>query len=89
MFLHSFGCDSNGVERLETPYGVCVSGCYVYVADFCGDCVSVFTTSGDYVTSFGQCGKDEGDLDGPYGVCVDKDGFVYVADCNNGRVQCF
>ncbi len=89
VFLHSFGCDSNGVKRLERPYGVCVSGCYVYVTDFDGDNVSVFTTSGDYVTSFCQHGKDEGDLDGPYGVCVDKDGFVYVADCFNDRVQCF
>ncbi len=89
VFLHSFGCDSNGVARLETPYGVCVSGCYVYVTDFDGDNVSVFTTSGDYVTSFGQCGNNEDDFLGPYGVCVDKDGFVYVADCCNHRVQCF
>ncbi len=88
VFLHSFGCDSKGVKRLETPYGVCVSGCYVYVTNFEGDYVSVFTTSGDYVTSFGQHGH-VGDFHGPYGVCVDKDGFVYVADWYNDRVQCF
>ncbi len=89
VFLHSFGCDSNGVKRLEGPYGVCVSGCYVYVINFNGDFVSVFTTSGDYVTSFGQRGRGVGDFCVPYGVCVDKDGFVHVAEWCNHRVQCF
>ena len=30
------------------------------------------------MTSFGQHGDKEGDLSFPWGVCVDKDGFVYV-----------
>ncbi len=36
--------------------------------------------------SFGQEGSNEGDFDGPCGVCVDKDGFVYVCDYFNVRV---
>ncbi len=31
-----------------------------------------------HVTSFGKRGSNEGDLINPGGVCVDKDGFVYV-----------
>ena len=33
-FLRSFGCDENGVARLKSPWGVCVAGQYVYVADY-------------------------------------------------------
>ena len=29
------------------------------------------------------------DFNSPLGVCVDKDGFVYVCDINNNRVQIF
>ena len=56
------------------PYGVCVAGQYVYVADD-GVCkIVVFTTDGDYVTSFGS--------ESYWDVCVDQDGFVYASDNN-------
>ena len=86
-FLYSFGQDS--VKCLVHPIGVCVAGQYVYVGDGGGHCVSVFTTKGEYVTSFGQYGNDKGDFCAPRGVCVDKDGFVYVCDSANERVQIF
>ena len=85
-FLHSFGCGEDGGVLL-CPYGVCVAGQYVYVADYGKHCVSVFTTKGEHVTTFGQKGSGDGDFNGPLGVCVDKDGFVYVCDKNNKRVQ--
>ncbi len=34
------------------------------------------------MTTFGKRGSNEGDFNWPYGVCVDKDGFVYVCDHN-------
>ena len=89
VFLRSFGRDSNGVKRLDYPEYMCVSGHYVYVTNDDGNYVSVFTTAGDYVTSFGQQGSGEGEFKLPCGVCTDKDGFVYVADYGNHRVQCF
>ncbi len=51
--------------------------------------ISVYTTEGEHVTTFGKKGSNEGDFNGPYGVCVDKDGFMYVCDCVNNRVQVF
>ena len=87
--LRSFGCDENGVKKLSSPHGVCVAGQYVYVTDFCLHNVSVFTTEGAYVTSFGHHCSEEGCFSHPCGLCVDRDGFVYVADYGNGRVQVF
>ena len=86
-FLRSFGCDENGVKKLSRPTGVCVAGQYVYVTDTGLHNVSVFTTEGAYVTTFGQHGCEEGCFGYPYGLCVDRDGFVYDVDYN--RVQVF
>ena len=88
-FLCSFGRDEDGVVKLKNPCGVCVSGQYVYASNFDGHNISVFTTQGQYVTSFGQKGKGEGEFDRPCGVCADRDGFVYVCDSFNNRVQVF
>ena len=87
--LRSFGCDEGGVKKLKRPLGVCVAGQYVYVTDGGLYNVSVFTTEGAYVTSFGHRGSEEGCFGSPRGLCADRDGFVYVADVSNNRVQVF
>ena len=51
--------------------------------------VSVFTTEGVYMTSFGREGSGEGDLKGPRGLRVDRDGLVCVCDRDNHRIQVF
>ena len=89
-FLRSIdSADRDGVNRLNGPRGVCVSGGYVYVTNYHGHSVSVFTTDGDYVTSFGQRGRGYGNLLSPCGVCVDQDGFVCVSEFSNNRIQIF
>ena len=87
VLLRSFGLD-NCMNKLKKPWGVCVSGQYVYVSND-GHNVSVFTTAGHYVTSFGQEGHEEGEFEGPHGICIDQHTLVYVCDYGNSRVQCF
>ena len=41
--------------------------------------MSVFKTSGEFVTSFGQ-------LSDPGGIVIDDDGFVYVSNYGAGKV---
>ena len=41
------------------------------------------------MTIFSQYGDKSGEFNIPYGVCVDADGFVYVCDTSNHRVQVF
>ena len=89
VFLRSFGCDGKGKEKVKGPCGLCVSGHYVYVCNDSYSNFSVFTTDGVYVTSFSQYGNNKGDFNWPLSVCVDQDGFVYVTDYYNNRVQCF
>ena len=79
-FLRFFGCDEKGVARLKHPLGVCIAGQYVYVAD--GVCkIIVFTTEGDYVTSFGSKSYTD--------VCVDQDGFVYASGYYSNKIYIY
>ena len=89
VFQCSFGCDDNDVNRLNKPRGVCVSGQYVYVSNIGSHTVSVFTTAGHYVTSFGQEGQEK--FHYPRGIHVDMhhNFTLFVCDCNRRRVQCF
>ena len=75
---------------VNMPRGVCVSGQYVYVSRGLSDNVSVFTTTGHFVTSFGKRGHEEGEFIYPRGICADtQHNFIYVCDHINHRVQCF
>ena len=90
VFLRSFG--TNLLSGLSS---VCVSAQYVYVSGDTiecftrGDRVSVFTTAGVYVTSFGRYGSKEGQFCAPNYLYFNKNGFLYVCDCGNNRIQCF
>ena len=61
----------------------------MYVSDFSGDCIVVYETSGQFVTSFGRHGHEKGEFDGPYCITSCADGFIHVCDCGNNRVQIF
>ena len=86
-FQLSFNKKANG--QLNRPSGVCVVNQFVYVVECWGNCVSVFSRDGQFVTSFCKGGKKEGEFNCPFGICVDCDGFVYVCDRGNNRVQVF
>ena len=49
VHLRSIGHDK---QELQGPFGLCVHDEYVYVTDMFRNCVFVFTTDGEYVTSF-------------------------------------
>ena len=51
--------------------------------------VMVYTLEGELVHEFGGKGSDLGRFNGPWGICVDGDGLVYVAEWENKRVQVF
>ena len=85
-FVRSFDLKKN----IEDATGTCVAGQHIYVTDSSPNHnVAVFTTNGEYVTSFGKEGKSKGNFDSPCGACVDKDGYVYICDSSNKRVQIF
>ena len=84
-FLKSFG---QGI--LESPCGIAVTEDNVFVTDISLHALLQFGKE-DYklVRRTGTEGGGEGQLNYPLGLCMDYNGDVYVADCDNHRVSVF
>lgn len=66
----------------------------VYVVDMLNTRVQQFSRDGAFVRQFGGLGRGDGQFQrersiGPTGIATDSDGFVYVADTWNHRIQKF
>lgn len=51
--------------------------------------IMVYDLKGRLLTQWGKRGREEGELDCPTGIAVDKSGKVYVSDTLNLRIQAF
>ncbi len=62
----------------------------IYVSDGYGNaCVHKFTPGGKLIKTWGESGTDPGQFNIVHNIVTDADGFVYVADRENHRVQVF
>ena len=74
----------SGEGQFNYPSGIAVCGSMLYVADWNNSRVQKLTTSGEFVSQFGN-----NHLKNPRGICLDKDGKVYVSSCKNNRICVF
>ena len=78
------------IRGLSQPRGLAVNKRgELVVAEYRTSCVSVFTTSGEKLQSFGTRGSGQGQFKDPCGVAVDGEGNIFVADTGNHRIQKF
>ena len=78
------------LRGVKKPWGVAINQRgEVIVAEWDGDCVSVFSPSGEKLQTFGTRGSGQGQFESPRGVAVDDEWNILVADCNNHRIQKF
>jgi tripartite motif-containing protein 2/3/tripartite motif-containing protein 71 len=61
----------------------------VYVSQHDNHHVSVFTSEGQFVMTFGRRGEGPGEFICPCGLAVDNSGVVYVCGMGNNCVQVF
>ena len=62
----------------------------IYVSDGYGNsCVHKYSPDGKFLFSWGEPGTDPGQFNIPHNICTDKNGYVYVADRENSRIQVF
>ncbi|HBS03970.1 MAG TPA: hypothetical protein DEA96_03320 [Leptospiraceae bacterium] len=75
-------------DSLEGPIAGIMHKDLLYVADYDGDQIQVFRTSGGRTLAFGQTGSGEGQFRGPSGLTVESE-YLFVTDAGNSRVQKF
>ena len=81
-FFGLLGSGGKGRGELDWPIGVCIDTSDLLYVSEGGNCrVSVFTSEGHFVRSFGE------GLGTPHGLAVDDNGVVYV--CYRFRVVLF
>ena len=61
----------------------------LHVTDEQNHRVSVFDSSGGFLTKWGEHGSGAGQLDGPSGIAFDSQDNAYIGDQRNNRVQVF
>lgn len=74
-----------GEEKLRYPTALHIIDKYIYISNIGGDTIVVYDISGNFITSFGE----KGQLRGPRSITSCGDGFIYVVDSNNDRIQIF
>lgn len=92
-FIRNFGSGSagSGAGQFDGPEQVAIVGNDIYVADFTNNRVQRFNKStGAYVSQFGAPGSGAGQLSNPAGLVYNPvNGFLYVSEVGNDRVQIF
>ncbi len=62
----------------------------IYISDGYGNsCVHKYSPDGKRLLTWGQPGCEPGEFNLPHNICTDEEGWVYVADRENHRVQVF
>ena len=78
-----------GEENLKEALCLHIADKHVYVSDWSGNCIVVYDTSGNFISSFGKCGQNEGEFSNPYCITSCVDGYIHVCDKWNNRIQSY
>ena len=78
------------ISGVKQPWGVAVYQRRVIVVGENGtNYISIFSSTGKKLLSFGSHGSGPGQFNGIKGVAIDDDGNFFVVDQNNHRIQKF
>lgn len=94
-FIMAWGNCGNTDGLFHTARGIAVDeqDGSVYVVDMDNHWIQKFDTSTNFrprlLAKWGAKGQDPGQFENPWGIAIDRDGFVYVTDTGNQRVQKF
>jgi DNA-binding beta-propeller fold protein YncE len=86
-FLYKFGKFGQGDGEFSRPQNMVLVNDTIYLTDACNHRIDVFKTDGTWVRNMGTCGSNLGQFRFPYGMDIDKDGHLIVAEFGNNRIQ--
>ena len=82
----SFGHHGHGPGEFYGPAAIALAGNTIWVADSKNHRLQQFFLQGAFIRAVGSLGNGEGQFKRPRGIAVSKDGSLYVADSENGRI---
>ena len=90
-FLAAVGTKGNGPLQFNLPTGIALNAVNskVYVTEWKNCRCHILNSDLTFSSTFGKRGSGEGQFNGPAGIACDSTGKVYVADCQNNRIQVF
>ena len=88
--VRELGTPVRSINGVNGPWGVPINQQgQIVVAEYGGNCVSIFNSTGEKIRSFGSGGSGHGQFNQPRGVAIDDDGNILVVDGGNNRIQKF
>ncbi|MBX9789766.1 MAG: hypothetical protein K2Y37_12685 [Pirellulales bacterium] len=76
-------------QNMRGPTGLCFDAGGRLWVNGIGGRIQQFSVAGEYLQGFGQEGTKAGEFYAPHGLAIDSQGFLYVVDAFNHRVQKF
>jgi sugar lactone lactonase YvrE len=80
---------AEGTPVMGGPIGICVDDQDRVWVGATNHRVQRFTNGGEYLNGIGGAGTGPGEFDTPHGLLLDSQGFLYVCDTMNDRIQKF
>jgi sugar lactone lactonase YvrE len=88
-YLNSWGTAGTGNGQFNGPVADAVYGGFIYVDDYDNNRIQKFTLAGTWVATFGGPGPGTaaGQFNTPNQIAIDNNGYIYVIEQHNNRVQ--
>ena len=88
--VQELGTPVRSINGVNQPWGVAINQQgQVVVAEYEGNCVSIFSSTREKIRSFGSGGSGHRQFNQPRGVAIDDGGNILVVDGGNHRIQKF
>lgn len=90
--LQQWGEEGAGESQFRYPFGIAVEPREegdIYVVEWGNNRLQRFSARGEFLGMLGEAGRERGQMATPWDVELAADGRLFIADCNNHRVQIF
>ena len=81
-----FGVKGYSLGDLNRPNFLTIAKDLVFVSEWGNSRISIFDKQGEFLYCFGERGNGEDQFNTPFGLAIDEQGVLYVADHGNNRV---